>query len=306
MPGHRAPRARCDESPEDMIQRYKMTRLIEIENSTSAGLSPFNWEERRSGKTGWIEKEIEAEIEDWIKSGEVEEDLWRKPIVGIASAQDALFEKLRDVADSQHALPSDLLPGASSVIAYFLPFQKRLGKENGSVGPLATRSWAEAYVMTNRLIHSVNERLARAVRDLGGEACVTPATHNFDVERLVSGWSHKHVAYIAGIGTFGHNRLLITASGCCGRLGSLVTTLELPSTPRLEVDWCLLKAGRSCLACARRCPCGALQADGFDRHACYRQLLLNDAHHSDLPLVDVCGKCACEMPCSHSIPAPLL
>lgn len=28
----------------------------------------------------------------------------------------------------------------------------------------------------------------------------------------------------------------------------------------------------------------------------------NDAHFSDLPLVDVCGKCACEVPCSHKIP----
>jgi hypothetical protein len=47
---------------------------------------------------------------------------------------------------------------------------------------------------------------------------------------------------------------------------------------------------------------GALFETRFDRQACYRQCLANDAHYSDLPLVDVCGKCASQVPCSHEIP----
>jgi hypothetical protein len=35
---------------------------------------------------------------------------------------------------------------------------------------------------------------------------VDPATYNFDPQTLVSRWSHKSVAVIAGLGSFGHHR----------------------------------------------------------------------------------------------------
>lgn len=38
--------------------------------------------------------------------------------------------------------------------------------------------------------------------------------------------------------------------------------------------------------------------DCFDRHKCYEMSLINDKFHSDLGLVDVCGKCLVDLPCS--------
>jgi epoxyqueuosine reductase QueG len=114
----------------------------------------------------------------------------------------------------------------------------------------------------------------------------------------MSDWSHRHVAYAAGIGRFGSHNLIITEKGCSGRLGSFVTDLKLEPSPRSENERCLHKAGLDCLKCVERCDYEALYVDRFDRRACYRQLLVNDRYHSDLDLTDVCGKCAAMVPCS--------
>ncbi|MCK8600461.1 epoxyqueuosine reductase [Desulfoferrobacter suflitae] len=249
----------------------------------------------------WLSALIEEFILDWKRS-QGADDYWRPPLVGVASANDPLLAELRRVVDPDHAMPAEILPGAESVIVFFLPFQRWLGEQNDGHGTLASQSWAESYITTNLLIGAINEHLKARLKDRGHLAAVTPATHNFDEAKLVSRWSHKHLAYLAGLGTFGHNHLLITSSGCCGRLGSLVTTMPLAATVRPEAEWCLQKAGYDCLACVPKCKYGALHETRFSRQACYRQCLRNNAHYSHLPLVDVCGKCACEVPCSYQIP----
>jgi epoxyqueuosine reductase len=246
-----------------------------------------------------------AEIEEAMRGHRRQQNLrdcWRKPLVGIAAVNDPLFAQLETAVAPDHAQPSDLLPGARSVIVYFLPFQRFLGEENDRNGFYASRSWAEAYVVTNQLIAVINTHLQERLKEAGYAAQTTPATHNFDEQKLISRWSHKHLAYIAGLGTFGHHHLLITPAGCCGRLGSLVTDMPLTPSPRPDRQYCLNKAGRRCHACVAKCKYGALRRTDFDRHSCYAHLLRNNDHFSDMPLVDVCGKCACEVPCSYEKP----
>lgn len=229
--------------------------------------------------------------------------IWRDPLIACARADDALFFKLKDAVADDHLLPSDLLEGARSVIVYFLPFTRDVGIDNASAHPIASKLWAKAYIETNALIARINERLARYLSLHGYRAAVTPATHNFDAERLISRWSHKHIGFIAGLGTFGLHRLLITSAGCCGRLGSIVTDAYVEPSRRPDIEFCLEKKGIQCRKCASRCPVSALSSDGnFKRHDCYRMLLDNDRHHSDLPLTDVCGQCSCEVPCSYGVP----
>ena len=186
--------------------------------------------------------------------------------------------------------------------SFFFLFSNGLGGKTTGPGFHAARSWAESYVATNQLIGAINERLQRRVEASGYRAATTPATHNFDEQKLVSRWSHKHLAYIAGLGKFGRHHQLITASGCCGRLGSLITSMPLTFDPRPAEEWCLEKAGIECSACVSKCSYEALLETGYDRRRCYEQCLINDRFFSDLPLVDVCGKCGCEVPCSYGIP----
>lgn len=249
----------------------------------------------------WLRNEIREFVTRWRAEQEAE-NYWLDPQVGVLSAKDPMLAELRRVVDPEHAMPHEILEGADSVIVFFLPFQRWLGEQNDQHGLLAARSWAESYTTTNRLIGAINLHLKDCLAENGHSAATTPPTHNFDEQKLVSRWSHKHLAYIAGLGTFGHNHLLITAAGCCGRLGSLVTSMPLPATQRPNEEWCLLKAGRRCHACVTKCKYGALHKTHFDRQICYQQCLNNDVHYADLPVVDVCGKCACEVPCSYQIP----
>lgn len=250
----------------------------------------------------FVRSEIAGFVEGWRKRKRI--DFWRDPLVACASPSDPLMKALKKAVDPAHAMPRDLLPEAESVIVYFLPFRPEYGRENDAAGENCARSWAVLYFKTNELILEINAHLQRVMERLGHKAAVTPATHNFDEQKLVSLWSHKHLGYIAGLGTFGLHHILITPSGCCGRLGSLVTSMPIAPTPRPNREFCLEKAGRECLACYSKCTYGALTLPGspFDRHACYAQCLRNDAHFDDLPLVDVCGKCSCEVPCSYMAP----
>jgi epoxyqueuosine reductase len=245
--------------------------------------------------------EIKTVVAGWCDEKK-SANYWREPLIAAASASDPLFAELRRVVDPAHAMPGDILPGAKAVIVFFLPFQRWLGKENDQAGFNAARSWAESYVATNELIRAINEHLKRRLEETGYRTAITPATHNFDEQKLVSRWSHKHLAYIAGLGTFGCHHLLITASGCCGRLGSIITSMPVPPTPRSDNEWCLEKAGNECFACVSKCIYEALFETSYNRLRCYEQCLLNDKSFGDLPLVDVCGKCGCEVPCSYGIP----
>ncbi|MDC7226267.1 MAG: hypothetical protein PQJ61_05845 [Spirochaetales bacterium] len=226
---------------------------------------------------------------------------WRPPLVSFAAAADPLMLKLKEWVDTKHLLPGDMLPGAESVICWYLPFNPDIPKSNRGER-IASREWVDAYVETNKLIAVINNRLKDFLSSEGYACETTPATHNFDPEVLISYWSHRHLAYIAGLGTFGLNNMLITEAGTAGRFGSCVTNLKLKPGKRSDTENCLYKAKGACGLCVRNCVNGALTFDGFDRFKCYEMLLENDAHHNIGSIADVCGKCIAGMPCSNKNP----
>ncbi len=261
--------------------------------------------DRVMGRKEMDQKRVIKEVVRFVKNYPTEkstETEWNEPLVGFAAADDPLFPKLREVVQPNHALPQDLLPSAQTVIAFFLPFKSELQKENARAGLEPSRSWAVAYIETTRLIRDLSEHLKVFLEGVGGRAALIPATHNFDRKILMSNWSHRHIAYIAGLGRFGVNHWLITEKGCSGRFGSLVTDVRFKPSPRPEHEFCLHAAGYECGACVKKCVYGALFMDRFDRQACYRQLLKNDSYFSDLEESDVCGKCGCGVPCSLTNP----
>ncbi|TNF45640.1 epoxyqueuosine reductase [bacterium] len=226
---------------------------------------------------------------------------WRKPILA-AGRVDKRFQVLKEAVSEDHLLPEDLLPSARTVIVFFLPFTENLVQENRE-GNLACRNWGLAYTETNALIAEISEALSAFLAEHAYRSAVTPPTHNFDEERLISHWSHRHLAHLVGLGRFGVHRQIITPEGSAGRLGSLVTEADLGNHPlHVDVQACLHMAGRECLACARRCPVNALTDEFFDRFSCWDQCLVNDRNLADLPTTDVCGKCVAVVPCSFQNP----
>ena len=230
---------------------------------------------------------------------------WQTPLLATARI-DSRFDQLTQIAADDHLHPRDLLTTAKSVIVFFIPFLKELVQENKK-GERPCRNWGIAYVQTNDLIGRLSQALGDLLTENGFKSGLTPATHNFDEARLMARWSHKHLAHLVNLGRFGIHHMLITPVGCAGRLGSLVSEIDLGDHPLIDTEEaCLLKAGKECGQCIKACPVEALSESGFERRSCWDRL--NDNRNnleylSDLPKsTHVCGKCAALMPCSFKNP----
>ena len=130
----------------------------------------------------------------------------------------------------------------------------------------------------------------------------------WDVKHFTSSWSERHVAFVAGAGTFGLSAGLITEHGVAIRLGSVVTTLELPADPRPYGDdpfaWCT-----RCGACIRRCPGHAIGKEFADRdkpgcaHYCVTHVAPDRAeHYGWLNRALGCALCQTAVPCEFHRP----
>lgn len=244
-------------------------------------------------------EELRKYIEEGIKkivsdSGNVTK--YRTPLVAFASAEDERFDLLKKVAHPEHFTSFDLLEDAVTVVAFFIPFTRELVEINRADG-YVSREWALAYVETNKLINEVCGVMKERLNGLGVKCETVAATHNFDKQKLVSKWSHRHAAYIAGLGTFGINNMLITKAGSGGRFGSFVINRYIEPSKGPNEEYCMYKKNKSCGVCVKLCPSGALTYDGFDRHKCYRYLLEVAERYRDIGFCDACGKCD-SGPCS--------
>jgi len=249
-----------------------------------------------------INETIVTAIKEFEAAGKTE-NFWKKPIIKIISANDNNFESLKQTVSSSHLMPYDILPDVKSIICFFIPFHAHIVNSNMN-GNMASEKWALAYIKTNELILKINNDIEILMEQNGYKTGKIPATHNFDKKTLKSGWSHRHIAYMAGIGTFGINNMLITEKGCCGRLGSILIDYELPVYENSGIlnEKCLNKKNNSCGKCQKNCVAGAYTLNEFNRHKCYEQCIKNSEYHKNIGYADVCGKCLAGLPCSTKEP----
>lgn len=81
--------------------------------------------------------------------------------------------------------------------------------------------------------------------------------------------------------------MLITEKGCCGRIGSIVTDLELLPTLRSNRENCLYKYNGRCKKCVERCVTSALTETAFKRFTCHEMCLVNAEIFKELGHADV-------------------
>lgn len=223
---------------------------------------------------------------------------YREPLVRWIKADDPQFAEMHTYVHPDLLLPADMLPGAKSVVACFLPFVASIPQANAKDPEVAAEEWARAYVETNRLLKHITDTLIYLLAGLGIRANAEPPTHNFDPVTMKSSWSHKSVAVIAGLGSFGLHQMVITDMGCAGRFTSLVLDAELPELEPEIKERCLYFSDASCTVCTKRCPTGALQVGrSLDKKLCWQRCLTNEEKFKHLGPAGVCGKCATG-PCS--------
>jgi epoxyqueuosine reductase len=137
--------------------------------------------------------------------------------------------------------PETLLPGARTVVSAALCYYAPAPEPGPGEGRLPRYTWADAYAV-------LRERLDALGRRLGGSYRV-----------LVDANQHvdREAAARSGVGFYGKNTLLITRRhGSWVVLGTLVTDVEIESTPPLGLDC------GSCTLCIEACPTDALDEPG--------------------------------------------
>jgi len=236
------------------------------------------------------------------------ENMWKAPLMAPVPAVHPQMAMFKQFVCADHFLPADLLEDVKSIIAIFIPFDDRIAESNIEGGK-ASEEWAKAYVYTNELLDYISAEAGNYLNEKGFSTFLIKATHNFfNEETLSSRWSHRHIAWMAGLGTFGINNMLITKNGCCGRFSSLLTSadcnaLDLPILSIQSSDACLKKIDGSCGVCQTKCPIQAYGKKGsFNRFKCYDMCKENATHYKNIGLADVCGKCLTGLPCSAKNP----
>lgn len=224
-------------------------------------------------------------------------DILREPLLAYSAADDERYTQLKSLVGPWHMTPGELLPGAQSVISIFVPFSKNVLAAAKADEPVSAL-WGEAYVVLNALYDSLGKGLADMLGDMGYPSVNIASTHTYDPKELKSMWSHRSAAVIAGLGSFGLNRLLITEKGSGGRFCSVITSARLQPSPSPAPLRCIYYKSGGCRLCLKACPIEALGDGEFKRFNCSDRLFSNGRFLGN-DEYDVCGKCIAACPLSY-------
>mgnify|MGYP002590111329 FL=1 len=164
------------------------------------------------------------------------------------------------------------------------------------------------------LCDHIIERLAKAgIRAVAPDMSPQWGWRQSEKFGLSCNWSHRHSAYIAGLGTWGLCDGMITRLGKAVRFTTLVLETKLPADPRPYKDyhyWCLFYRTGKCDSCIKACPAGAISKDGHNKDLC--EAYINDFKHSyiDSNALNAngpfgCGLCQGNVPCQKGVPKGL-
>lgn len=247
------------------------------------------------------------------------------PLLGVAAGDDPLFYFLkRDIGPgfywtpheawslafpSERAQPEDL-----SVVAWVLPQTKRTRAAHRRATATPSIEWSQVRHYGEQVNLGLRAFVVAELTARGSLAAAPVTLPQWSRELspkygFASSWSERHAAHACGLGTFGLSDGLITPAGKAVRVGSVVVRHVFEPTPRSysrHNEWCLFAATGKCLACARRCPAGAISERGHDKEKCkryIREITAPFVEREQLGVkVNACGLCQVKVPCEHQNP----
>lgn len=225
--------------------------------------------------------------------------IYDEPLVAFADAADTTFALIKEpgVVGPHHRSPAEWLPGARTVVSYFLPFSEFVRASNRIEG-LPSEEWVSARIDGEVFNNAVRDFLVEVLKSLGGDAMSPVRSPEFAIKHRRANWSERHVAYVTGLGTFGLSRSLITDKGTAGRYGSAITTVEITPTPRNTStihDACPFLVSGACGVCIERCPAKAITANGKNTDIC-EEYIDTVVRPKYAPRYG-CAKCQTNVPC---------
>ena len=152
--------------------------------------------------------------------------------------------------------PQSIYPETKTVIVIGLPVSLPIVETAPSI------YYHELYNTVNNALDLKAYEIANFLTDKGYPSIYVPRDCYGDIEVLLENpfafFSHKHAAYLAGLGSFGQNNVLLTPEyGPRVRFTSIFTQAEIEGDPIKTEDLCT-----KCLACVKECPVNAIKEEG--------------------------------------------
>jgi epoxyqueuosine reductase len=206
------------------------------------------------------------------------------PMMGIAPV--GLWEKPPfEPWVPQDFWPHSIFPEAISVVVIGLPITLPIIETSPSI------FYHELYKNVNSLLDQYTYRLALYLTEKGFPSIYVPRDGYGHISLLkdkpMAFFSHRHAAYLAGLGSFGVSNMVLTKEyGPRVRFGAVLTSARLPSDPISKEQLCI-----HCMRCVKICPVKALRKEDYpegliDKRACAeRNELLSER------FVSPCGFC---------------
>lgn len=251
--------------------------------------------------------------------------IFDEPLVGFADGDDPLFDAYKSVVAPEHLTPREALavaaaggspPGALphvGVVSWILPIAAETLHSNREMAGGPSLRWNRTRFAGEEFNDSLRRTVVSLLQETGFLAVAPGMGTAFRRTQgpygLASVWSERHVAYAAGLGSFGLSDGLITARGIAHRCGSVVVGTGWPASPRPYSDhrqYCPYVHDGSCGACIGRCPAGAIGPDGHDKDRCQHYIRSMEAAWQRLAGYSgsylSCGLCQTGVPCESRIP----
>ncbi|MFX1520763.1 MAG: epoxyqueuosine reductase [Promethearchaeota archaeon] len=279
----------------------------------------------------WITEEIKRFVrEDLDNRLKLDSSfIFEEPLVGFVAGNDPIFYQLKEVIGEFHLTPHEAMSkiaekrGVSvseeeiGVVSYILPISKKTREENAKMKEMPSERWAHTRLFGENFNKKLQRHLVSLLEEEGYFA-VAPQTEKelFETKKddkvgYASTWSQRHVAFAAGLGTFGLSDGLITKAGKAHRCGSVVVNQPLDSPQRREINettlhWdCLFYQNEGCMQCAERCPVGAISEVGHDKDMCREYIFSKTADFvKENYGIDIygCGLCQTDVVCEEESP----
>ncbi len=238
--------------------------------------------------------------------------IYEEPLFAFGASDDEMFSKLKspEAIGPHFILPEEWLPGAKTVISFFLPFTDRVVESNACDMKWPSPEWLNARIEGQECLDQLTLSLKSKLEEYGAKAVIPTLDKRFwsavkesEVDGMIcpafsSVWSERHVGFVCGLGTFGLSKNLITKRGTCGRFGSLVTDAVFPTDMRRYTE--IYEYCTYCGLCAQNCPANAISLeDGKNHEKCWKFLASTMEKHR--PRYG-CGKCQVSVPCMRKNP----
>ncbi|MCU0615069.1 MAG: epoxyqueuosine reductase [Desulfobacterales bacterium] len=257
------------------------------------------------------------------------EKIFADPLVGFIRGNDPIFQKYKTLIGPHHFTPEGIMqwqaqqngvpaPEAQdlSVVSFILPLSQITKNDNAAMKDWPAQRWAQTRLLGEIFSQIFVREIVTHLMERGLLAIAPDVTPMFNKKRYpkvgwASPWSHRHIAYAAGLGTFGIHDFLITEKGCAHRTGSFVVNLKLKPNRKPPDDihaYCLQYQGKKCMQCAKRCPVNAITAgNAHDKEACYKRVAKSLVHCNKNYHIFIygCGLCSTGVPCESEIPKAL-